>query len=241
MAIKAVLFDLFDTLLIIKKNHDFYSPSLTRMYKFLNQNGIDVSLEKFQEAHAKARDQLYAKADLNLEEPHFKVRLALTLKLLGYNCDASSPLLAAACAEWCQEFLKFVDPDKDAEPLLRSLCDRYKLGIVSNYAIPECADTLLAKYGLTNLFGTVIVSGAVNKRKPSPKIFKRALNELGVSAGEAVFVGDTLDADVEGGKSAGMKAIYIKRRDERPVETVVPDFTVTSLAEIPPILQKLRT
>ena len=102
MTVKAVLFDLFDTLLIIRKNHDFYSPSLLRMYKFLFENGINVPLEKFQEAHTKAREQLYAKADLNLEEPHFNVRLALTLKLLGYNYDASSPLVASASAEWCE-------------------------------------------------------------------------------------------------------------------------------------------
>lgn len=119
MTVKAVLFDLFDTLLLIKKNHDFYSPSLMRMYKFLNGNGVDVPLERFQEAHAKARDLLYAKADPNLEEPHFKVRLALTLKLLGYNHDASSRLVTSASAEWCEEFMKYVYPDQDAEPLLK--------------------------------------------------------------------------------------------------------------------------
>lgn len=239
MTVKAVLFDLFDTLLLIKKNHDFYSPSLMRMYKFLNGNGVDVPLERFQEAHAKARDLLYAKADPNLEEPHFKVRLALTLKLLGYNHDASSRLVTSASAEWCEEFMKYVYPDQDAEPLLRSLHGKYKLGIVSNYAIPECVDKLLQKYGFDALFDAVVVSGAVNKRKPSPEIFTRTLNALGVSAAETVLVGDTLDADIEGAKAVGMKAVYIKRREEKPVETAVPDATITSLTEVPRLLQKL--
>jgi len=238
MTVKAVLFDLFDTLLIIRKNHDFYRPSLKRMYGFLYRNGIEVPIEKFQAAYEKAREQLYAKADANLEEPHFNIRTALTLNLLGYNCGDSSPLVKKASAEWCQEFAKYVFPDEDAEFLLRGLCNKYKLGVVSNYAIPECAERLIEKYKLTEMFGTVIISGAVNKRKPSPEIFDRALKELGISATEAVFVGDTWDADVEGAKATGMKAIYIKRRDERPVENAVPDVTVVSLKEIPAVLSR---
>ncbi len=91
MPIKAILFDMFDTLMLIEKNHEFYSPSLMRMYKYLNKNGIDVSFDKFNAAYIKARDALYAKADLNFEEPHFNVRISKALKSLGYNYDDSSP------------------------------------------------------------------------------------------------------------------------------------------------------
>ena len=80
MPIKAVLFDMFDTLMLIKKNHDFYSPSLMRMYKYLNKNGVNVSFDTFQKAYIKTRDELYAKADVNLEEPHFNVRVSETLE-----------------------------------------------------------------------------------------------------------------------------------------------------------------
>ena len=45
MPIKAVLFDMFDTLMLIEKNHEFYSPSLMRMYRYLHKNGIDVPFE----------------------------------------------------------------------------------------------------------------------------------------------------------------------------------------------------
>jgi len=63
-----------------------------------------------------------------------------------------------------------------------------------------------------------------------------ALADLEVSTSEAVFVGDTLDADVTGAKSVGMKVIYVKRREEKPIEEVQPDVTVLSLSEIPSIL-----
>ncbi len=239
MTVKAVLFDMFDTLTLIKKNNDFASPSMLHMYQFLVENGVNVPLERFQEAYRKSRDELYAKADPNLEEPHFNLRIALTLKKLGYSYDASSSLVVSASSVFCEEFMNHVYLDKDAEPLLRILHGKYKLGIVSNYAIPECVDRLLKTYGLKDLFDAVVVSGAVNKRKPSPEIFQRTLNALGVSAAETVFVGDTLDADVAGPKAVGMKTVYIKRREEKPIENVQPDITIMSLTELPQLLRQL--
>jgi putative hydrolase of the HAD superfamily len=224
--------------MIIRKNPDFNSPSFMRMYRFLSENGINVPLDRFQEAYNQARDELYAKADPNLEEPHFNLRIALALKILGYNYPDSSPLVVSASAEFCREFMKYVYLDENAEPLLRSLYGRYKLGIVSNYAIPECVDKLLKIYGLDGLFDVVVVSGAVNKRKPSPEIFNRTLNALGVSAAETVFVGDTMDADVEGAKAVGMKAVYIKRREEKQADAP-PDATIKNLTELASLLQKL--
>ena len=237
MPIKAVLFDMFDTLVMIRKNHEFYSPSLMRMYKYLNKNGINVSFDTFQKAYIKTRDDLYAKADENLEEPHFNVRVSETLKSLGYNYDASSPIVAAATTEFCDEFMTFVYLDENTEKLLRTLHGKYKLGIISNFAIPECVHKLLKTHDLDKLFDAIVVSGAVNKRKPSPEIFERALKALGVSASETVFVGDTLDADIEGAKAVGMKAVYIERRIEK-VEQVRPDKTIKSLSELPLVLER---
>ncbi len=65
--------------------------------------------------------------------------------------------------------------------------------------------------------------GAVNKRKPHPEIFQKALEKLGVAAEETVFVGDTVDADVKGAKDLGMKTVFIERRVQKEVEQVCPD------------------
>lgn len=238
MPIKAVLFDMFDTLMIINKGHDFYSPSLMRTYKYLNRNGINVDFDTFEKAYNKVRDELYAKADPNLEEPHFNVRTSLTLKILGYSYDASSPLVLSASAEFCDEFVKYVYLDKDTEMVLQALHGKYKLGIISNYAIPECVYKLLKKYDLEKFFNVVIVSAAVNKRKPSPEIFDNTAKELGVSPSETVFVGDTLDADVDGAKAVGMKSVYILRREEKETH-FVPDKMIKRLSELISVIDYL--
>jgi putative hydrolase of the HAD superfamily len=107
------------------------------------------------------------------------------------------------------------------------------LAIVSNFAIPECVHKLLKADDLDKLFEVVVVSAAVNKRKPCPEIFQAALKALDVSVSEAVFVGDTIDADVEGPKGLGMKTIYIERRVQKASEKFCPDQTIKSLIELP--------
>jgi putative hydrolase of the HAD superfamily len=85
---------------------------------------------------------------------------------------------------------------------------------------------------LHRLFDVVVVSGAVNKRKPSPEIFQKALETIGVSAENAVFVGDTADADIIGAKAAGMKTIFIERRAQKEAEQACPNQTIKSLGEL---------
>ncbi|MGB9842427.1 MAG: HAD family hydrolase [Candidatus Bathyarchaeales archaeon] len=238
MPLKAVLFDMFDTLMLIEHDHAFYEPSLKRMHKFLVKNGVKVRFSSFKDAYLKARDALYAEADAKLEEPHFNVRISNALRQLGFNFDVDSEVVAGATNAFCECFMEYVRIDEHAAAVLQKLHDKYKLGLVSNFAIPECVTKLLALHGLSKFFDVVVVSGAVNKRKPSLEIFQRALEKLGVSAAEAVFVGDTVDADVIGAKNAGMKTIFIERRVQKEAEQACPDQTIKSLSELTAALER---
>src|SRR5512136_346515 len=99
---------MFDTLMLIEKNHAFHNPSLHATHKFLTQNGIPVKFEEFEKAYVTARDSLYAEANPELEEPHFNIRIAKALKQLGYNYDASSPLVMGATNVFCERFMTYV-------------------------------------------------------------------------------------------------------------------------------------
>jgi putative hydrolase of the HAD superfamily len=232
MPIKAVLFDMFDTLMLIEKNHAFYNPSLKRAHMFLVKNGVDVQFRVFRDAYIKARDALYMEADAQLEEPHFNLRILNALESVGYSFDVQSEVVAGATNAFCEGFMKYVRIDDHAKSALEKLHGKYKLGIVSNFAIPECVDKLLEKHGLDKLFDVVVVSGAINKRKPSPEIFHKALEKLGVNAENAVFVGDTADADIIGAKAAGMKTIFIERRVQKESEQACPNQTIKNLSEL---------
>ena len=239
MPIKAVLFDMFDTLMLIEKDHEFYRPSIRRMYNYLCSVGVDVPFERFEETYIHERDKLFAEADLTFEEPHFNVRVAATLTALGYCYDVKSSVVAEATGEFCEEFMKYVKIDADAEATLKSLKEKYRLGMVSNFAIPECVLKLLNEGGIEKLFDVIVISGAVNRRKPHEEIFKSTLKLMHLKPSEAVFVGDTIDADIEGAKAVGMKAVYIERRTQNASKKYLPDGTIKRLCELPALLAGL--
>jgi len=239
MQIKAVLFDMFDTLALIDNNYEFYNHAIERMHKYVAAQGVRVTFEMFRKAYIKARNDLYATADKILEEPHFNQRIQNALQLLGYNVDVKNPIVRGATSEFCLEFLNHVKIDENAKTVLESLYGKYKLGVVSNFAIPEGVYSVLKTNNLEELFEVVIVSGEVNKRKPRPEIFLNALKKINVNAKEAVFVGDTADADIAGAHATGMKAVYIKRRIEQELEKFTPDVTIEKLTELPAALKTI--
>ncbi len=250
MQIKAVLFDLFDTLLIIEGSEDFYTPSLRRLHEFLVKNGVCVSFEDFSRVYFEIRDKLYAEAEKSLEEPHFNVRVSRTLKKLGYNFDCSDSIVARATEAFADEFMRYTYLDENSIDVLQKLHGKYKLGIVSNFAIPECVWKLLEKFDLKKFFDIVVISGEVNRRKPSPEIFEKALKALNVKASEAVFVGDTPHLDVKGARNVGLRSVLIERKTStketpksfvwKPPENdehLEPDKIIRSLSELLIVLQ----
>ncbi len=240
MPIKAVLFDMFDTLMMIEKDHAFYSPAVKGMHSYLVQNGVQVSFATFRDAYIKARDALYEAADPNMEEPHFDLRVKNALIDLGFKSQAESEVVRGATEAFCREFMNYVSIDQEAASALKALHEKYRLGIVSNFAIPECVTKILDRHGLTGLFDVIIVSAAVNKRKPHPEIFLKAVRQLKLKPDEVAFVGDTVDADIKGGREAGMKTVYIERRPQKDLENTQPDQTVKSLSELPVAIEKFR-
>jgi putative hydrolase of the HAD superfamily len=249
MQVDAVLFDLFNTLILLEGDEAFYMPSLKKLHDFLVKNNISISFEDFTRTYFEVRDKLYLKTSKSLEDPHFNLRVAQTLEKLGYRLKTSDPIVAAATDAFSEEFMKYAHPDKDALYVLKRLHGKYKLGIVSNLSIPECVSKLLPKFGLDRFFETIVISGAVNKRKPSPEIFRKALKTLNVQASNTVFVGDTLNIDIKGAKDVGLKAILIQRPTPKessvslvykPSEedTIKPDDIIKSLRELPSLIEE---
>jgi putative hydrolase of the HAD superfamily len=236
MQVEAVLFDLFDTLLLLEGSEVYYDASLRKLHEYLTKNGIDVSFEDFNRVYFEIRDKFYSESRQSLEEPHFKVRLLHTLHNLGYNFGVSDPIAAGATATFGNEFMRYVTIDKDTVNVLQKLREKYKLGLVSNAFIPETVWALLEKFGLKQFFDVILISGEINRRKPSPEIFEKALKALGVEASRAVFVGDMLELDVMGPKNVGMKTVFIERRPMEGIDKVKPDKVIKNLNDLLSVL-----
>jgi putative hydrolase of the HAD superfamily len=110
---------------------------------------------------------------------------------------------------------------------LQALDERgLELGIVSNF--DSRLYEILLGLGIDRFFESVTLSSSAGAAKPSLQIFKRALAKHGVSAGEALHIGDSLREDVQGASAAGIKAVLL-HRDEEAVSGVE---TIRNLTEV---------
>jgi putative hydrolase of the HAD superfamily len=92
-------------------------------------------------------------------------------------------------------------------PLLERLAERYRLGIVSNFY--GNLERVCADGGIRRYFTALVDSATVGWEKPDPRIFRHALEALGVAPGAATFVGDSLPRDMAGARGVGMRHIWL--------------------------------
>jgi len=81
MPIQAVLFDLFNTLIMVRDGDAFYMPALKQLHKTLTRNNINIPFDDFKHEYFQVRDKLYTKAETNLEEPHFNITTSLAVDI----------------------------------------------------------------------------------------------------------------------------------------------------------------
>ncbi len=76
--------------------------------------------------------------------------------------------------------------------------------------------------------------------KPQKSFYLRILEELRCDPSEALFVGDSLDDDVWGPQSVGMKTVWINRKGQRvPEEQSAPDYIIQNLNELFDVLKRI--
>jgi phosphoserine phosphatase len=126
----------------------------------------------------------------------------------------------------------------DARETLTRLSPKYALGMLTNGA-PDLQREKIAASGLEGLFKEVVISGIYGIGKPRPEIFLHLTDRLGTAPGETVMVGNSLERDIAGARNAGITSIWLKIAGSEEHADVEPDFSITGLAELPPLLERL--
>jgi HAD superfamily hydrolase (TIGR01662 family) len=128
--------------------------------------------------------------------------------------------------------------------VLQNLRRRYKLAVICDTeASGEKIREIMEKAKILEYFDVVVASSDVGITKPNEKIFRIALDKLNLQPSEVVMVGNRISRDILGGNQLGMRTILIKWND-RYQETITnelekPHFTIRTLKELIPILNKL--
>lgn len=144
--------------------------------------------------------------------------------------------LADAFARYRRQFARLMP---NATEVVAALAREYKLGLLTNGA-PAFQREKFQASGLHHAFDSAVVSGDHGIGKPNPEIFARLLAELEVGPGEAVMIGNSLERDIAGARNAGIRSVWIRVPGAEEPEEVQPDHEIRDLSEIAALLEQLR-
>ncbi len=239
-----MLFDLGSTLLFFDTTWESVADGYNRaLVDGLHRAGIRVDPTAFPSEFQQRMDAYYTERQTEFIEYTTAFILRGLLEEHGYakisDADIAGilrTLYAIPQAHW--------QPEADALPTLTLLHRQgYRLAVVSNASDDADVQALVDKAGIRPLLDAVVTSAGVGIRKPNPRIFQIALDQIGVLAAQAVMVGDTLGADILGAHNLGIPGIWIDRRADKAanrdhLETIQPDAVISDLASLPALLER---
>lgn len=184
MALRAVVFDLDYTLAVVSRDRS------TLLAEAAETVGVPVvSRETYGEAHQRAhahetRGPIFAEL---LEEGEAGEALAEAYR----NAIADS-----------------LAPVEGAESLITDLKGNYAVGLLTNGPIVAQRDKLRT-LGWEELFDATVITGELERGKPHPEAFEAILEALAVTPEEAVYIGDSVEADVGGASEIGISVVQV--------------------------------
>jgi putative hydrolase of the HAD superfamily len=204
--IQAVLFDLDFTL--AKPGPDLGPEGYQRLGR---RFGLELDPSRYAEARTKAVEGLRKHPDFRHDEEIWVAFTERIIRGMGGDSDRAYECAVEMTRAW--EHAHNFDLFDDALPTLAELRRHgLRLGIVSNTG--RNVDEFMAHHSLD--VDVALSSRVHGKVKPHPTIFQAVLDRLRVEPERAAMVGDSLEDDLEGARSLGMRAFLVDREGLHP-------------------------
>lgn len=191
--IKAVIFDMFETLVSIFSGDTYFSEHIAA--------DLNIPIEDFRPVW-RATDKARSSGQCTIAEV-----MKICLENLGCYSEESVQLIVDHRRENLEGV--FARTPKETVELLEALKARnIKIGLISNCYSDEAQairDSVLYPF-----FDAPVLSYEQGVIKPDPEIFKRAIDMLGVSAEECLYVGDGGSNELYAARDAGMKVVQAR-------------------------------
>ncbi len=261
MKLKAVLFDLDDTLLWDERSvKEAFQATCEAAKQYYPLSAEELEAAVREEARA-----LYETYDFypftcniginpfeglwgnfNDEKPEEFVRMKETVP--SYRSDAWTRGLrkigiddAALGKQLGERFpaerraRSFVYPDTYS--VLDALKGNYKLLLLTNGSPDLQQEKLNAEPKLKQYFDHIVISGDFGAGKPAKALFEHVMNLLDIDASEGMMVGDKLTTDIKGANGVGMPSVWINHHKTEAVEAN-PTYEIAALGELLEVIEK---
>jgi FMN phosphatase YigB (HAD superfamily) len=243
---KAVIFDLFDTLVDFERTR---IPTVTidgreirttagETYKVLAKQAPYTSFETYYQALSTVSKELLAIRERDHLEIPARRRYEMLCDRLGMPRDVTAEHCIDSMLATHHRYMhdSTVCPPERTQ-VLEALKARYPLGLLSNFDSAATGLKILTTHGLGAYFRPIHISEAIRYRKPRREAFLHTAEAMGVAPRDVLFIGDTFALDVVGAKGVGMDAVWFDRRENPPeLDKAQPDYTITRLMDLLEIL-----
>ena len=246
MATRAVLFDLFDTLIdlalerlpLVEMGQRRLPSTYPQLHDVIVQTTA-LDFERFaRELRSVDREGRQRALAEGREYPTLE-RFRTLLERLALADDGLAEKLTQTHMGLLRTTARFLPHHAE---VLRELGGMVRIGVCSNFSHAPTARALLEEAGLLPHIDEVVISEEVGIRKPRREIFEAALERLGCKHEETLHVGDDLKADVEGAADAGITPVWLTRRVREPDQALrtyggpSPAHVISDLSELPRLI-----
>jgi len=239
MTIKAILFDLYGTLIDIETDE-----SMEEIYRsiahFLTYHGVYLHRWEVRDLYYRIMKEQKEQSSEQYPEINVESIWNVFLKQQGMKGVSPRKKLARTLAQIyrgvSRKRLQLYPSVKAGLDQLKSTC---RMALISDaqpcYALPEIRAVSLDGY-----FDPIIISADYGFRKPDPRLFEKALEIMSLTPREVLYVGNDMFRDIYGASVLGIKTIYILSNQGAPSygETTA-DYVVTGFEEISTAVKEL--
>lgn len=201
--IKAVIFDMFETLITHYKAPLYFSAQMAE--------DAGVSVEQYRAAWYPT-EEARSTGKFTLEE-------ALEIALKECDCYSEELLQKMVAKRKAAKVECFHNLHEEIIPMLSQLKEKgILIGLISNCFSEEVE--VIRKSEIFPYFDAVCMSYEEGVQKPDVEIFGRCTERLGVKAKECLYVGDGGSRELETARSLGMNAVqavwYLQEGSSQP-------------------------
>lgn len=169
---------------------------------------------------------MYGRGEVTKDRLHLQRFLK---PLLVNDANSANDTMVKLAHEMGDEFLRLTNKYfclmPYAEKVVKYMASKYPLTIISN-GFKEVQYYKFEHSGLAKYFTHTLISEEVGINKPQPGIFEIALEHNGVTAEEALMIGDSYSSDIAGAKAAGIDQVWIHEGETEETATyIVPKIT----------------
>ena len=203
----------------------------------VDTNDVIVASWQHTYMHYLGREETLEKITACFGEP---LLLTMEREFPGVDPEESAEVYRRYQREYADELVKLFPGIKE---LLEELSKSgYRMGIVTSRT-RESARRYMDMFGIGPYFEDMVTCEDTHIHKPNPEPILLCLDKMGITAEEAIMVGDS-PFDIKCANNAEVKSVLVDWRitgcGESPIADAAEDYTIAEPAELMEVLKKVN-